>query len=56
MRNLTKHEAAAMWHFHDRYSAQNLSAIDFWLTLPAREQQFIRDMVAAIERASKGQP
>ena len=53
MRKLTKHEVAAMWHFHDEYADLGLGAIDYWKGLSAREKRFIRDMVKEIEEAKE---
>jgi len=48
MRELTRCEVAATYHFHDRYAAQALGAIDFWQTLSKSEKDFIQRMVHAI--------
>lgn len=52
MRELTPFETAAMWHFHDRYAARAIGAIDFYQSLTARERYFISDMVSAIVAAN----
>lgn len=52
-RSPNTNEIAAMWHFHDRYGAQNKGAVDFWLTLSLRERDFIIDMVTAIREADR---
>ncbi len=50
-RQPSAHEIAAMFHWHDRYAAQPLGAIDFYRVLTGWEQAFIHDMVNAIVSA-----
>ena len=51
MDKLHKVEVAAMWFYHDEYSAQKLGARDFYKRLPESKQKLMRDMVKEIEAA-----
>jgi hypothetical protein len=47
----TPYEVAAMYHYHDRYAAQDGGVIEFYASLTAEERQFIARMVDAILEA-----
>jgi len=50
-RPLTRYEVAALWLFHDTYSAKALGAREFWVCLSESNKRVVKEMVEEILKA-----